>query len=86
MWNACKPNLVGIVFLVAEILLLLLSLKMAKFPFQSMDHGGQKIESAQKIQRLMRYMCAPSLVGLASQITFAFLPLNLEIIVNLKLL
>ena len=47
--------------------------KWPNFPFKAfMDYGGQKIESAQKIQRLMRYMCASSLVGLASQITFAF--------------
>ena len=43
MSHACTPILVGVAFLVSEILLLS---KMAKFPFPTMDytvHGHQKI-------------------------------------------
>ena len=36
MSNACTSNLVGVVFLVSEILVLS---RMAKFPFQPMDYS-----------------------------------------------
>ena len=46
---ACKPILVGIASPVLEIWLLFICLqKRAKFPFRP-AHGGQKMESAQKI-------------------------------------
>ena len=52
MLNACKPILVGVASLVSEILApYCLSLKQPKFPFGpwAIVHGGQKMESAQKI-------------------------------------
>ena len=47
MSYACAPILVGVTFSVSEILL---PSKTAKFPFRTIIvHGGQKIESPQKI-------------------------------------
>ena len=42
MWNACKPNLVGIVFLVAEILLLLLSFENGQISLSEHGPWGSK--------------------------------------------
>ena len=52
MSHACTPILVGLASLVLEILLLS---RTAKFPFWTMDtivHGGQKLELAQKITQV----------------------------------
>ena len=53
MSNAWTPILVGVASLVSELWLLFACLqKRPKFPFGpwTIVHGGQKIESAQKIQ------------------------------------
>ena len=53
MWNACKPISMSMASPAMVILLLFcLPSKMAKFPFGlwTIVHGGQRIESAQKIQ------------------------------------
>ena len=47
MSHACTPNLVGVASLVSEILLLL---KMAKFPFPTMDYKSMDIKKFNQLE------------------------------------
>ena len=75
MSSVYTPILVGVVFLVSEILLLS---KTAKFPFRGMDyivHGHQKIQSIGIGSKnsckygLMSSACTPILVGVVSLVS-----------------
>ena len=53
MSSACTPILVGVAFLVSEILLLS---KMAKFPFLSMDYSPWSSKNLTYRNRLKKFM------------------------------
>ena len=53
MSNACTPILVGVVFLVSEILLLS---KTAKFPFLTMDYSPWSSKNLIDRNRLKKFM------------------------------
>ena len=53
MSHACTPILVGVAFLVSEILLLS---KMAKFPFLSMDYSPWSSKNSIDQNRLKKFM------------------------------
>ena len=53
MCNACTPILVGMTFLVSEILLLS---KTAKFPFQTMDYSPWSSKNLIDWNRLKKFM------------------------------
>ena len=53
MSHACTPILVGVAFLVSEILLLS---KMAKFPFLSMDYSPWSSKNLTYQNRLKKFM------------------------------
>ena len=53
MSSACAPILVGVVFLVSEILLLS---KMAKFPFPTMDYSPWSSKNLIDLNRLKKFM------------------------------
>ena len=75
MLNACTPILVGVVFLVSEILP---PSKIAKFPFPTMDY--QKIQSIGISSKkscnyiLMSNACKPILVDVPSPVSEILLP------------
>ena len=78
MSNACTPILVGVAFLVSEILL---PSKTAKFPFLTIDyHGHQKIQSigigSEKSCKcnLMSNACTPILVRVTILVSEILLP------------